>query len=307
MAADGCGDGTGNGAKVDAVPKGAAAAALASLPTPTRSLPSAERGASAERRGLWRIYSATVLPHGDAQDTTSPEQALADLSKMLREEKDGRSSADGQAGSPAAGAAPEGALVALGPPESPGPCSLAGSDDATPQSAKSIVPLAVAGAGFSAEARASVEAPEVTRARQRAARARENAVKAAAQRRVAAERAAAAAAGAAPLGEREGADGGKRAAPDGPPSPPAKRRITCKTAPGVAGAGSVPPPPDAPAEAASAPEASQASPACPKPLPLGAIVPLPAMVPWSSSPLAAERRARKEARTKVKAVAAEPE
>lgn len=306
-AADG-GDGHANGAKADAAPEGAAAAALASLPTPARSLLS-ERGrpgASAERRGLWRIYSATVLPHGGAQDSTPPEQALADLSRMLREEKGGRSSADSQgarqACSPAGGAAPEGVVVALGPPESPGPCSLAGSDDATPQSATSIASLAVAGAGFCTEARASAEAPEVTRARQRAARAKENAVKAAAQRRAAAEQAAAAeATGATLLGEREEAGGGKRASPDGAPIPPTKRRITCKTAPGAAGAAPAPPPTEAPAEAASAPVAR------PEPLPKGAIVPLPPMVPWSSSPAAAERRARRVARTRVRVAVAEPE
>jgi len=307
MAAASRGDGPANEAKADAVPEGAAAAALASLPTPARSLPSAERGrpgASAERRGLWRIYSATVLPHGGAQDTTSPDQALADLSRMLREEKGGRSSADGQAASPAAVAAPEGVVVALGPPESPKPCSLAGSDDATPQSATSIFSLAVGGAGFSMEARASVEAPEVIRARQRAARAKENAMKAAAQRRAATEQAVAAATAATPPGEREEADGGKRAAPQGTPIPATKRRITCKTTPGAAGAGSAPTPPEAPAAADSAPGAP---PARPEPLPRGAIVPLPPMVPWSSSPAAAERRARKAARTRARVASAETE
>jgi len=223
-----------------------------------------------------------VLPQGGApQDITPPEQALADLSRMLREESGGRSSADSQA-SPAAGAA-----AALGPPESPRACSLAGSDDATPQSAASIAPFAVA--------RASTEAPEVTRARQRAARAKENAAKAAAQRNAAAAAGGAAATGATPVGDRDEAGGGKRAATDGTPTPRTRRRITCKTAAGAAEAVPAPLPQEAAAIAASAPLAR------PEPLPEGAIVPLPPMVPCSGS------QPRRGRASQARAAAAGPE
>ncbi|CAK0894787.1 unnamed protein product [Prorocentrum cordatum] len=198
MAAAGCGDGLADVAKADAAPEGAAAAALAGVPTPARSLPPAERGrpgASAARGGLWRIYSATVLPQGGApQDGgTSPRQSRR---WQTSAECSARRAAD--AAVPTARPAPPRApLPRWAHPSRRGPAAWPGptTGDATPQSAASIAPFAVA--------RASTEAPEVTRARQRAARAKENAAKAAAQRNAAAAAGGAAATGATPVGEIE--------------------------------------------------------------------------------------------------------